>query len=415
MEEYPEILRTRFDDWTYQYRKEAFKEFLRSPLRVHKESPTVKEYVEITDEELERMIYGEITVPERDEPDKFSPGTDLIMDDDKLHINTDLEKHGIIITDMRTALVKHKELIRKYVVPHMGKERIEFLINSSWQNGIFIYVPKNTPALQINSEIFSKSTSSFAFKSVFICEEETNLNLTETYKSTGGGNGVHGKTIYFFIGNNAKVQYNYLQDKETSVTDVTYVKSFHEPYAAFNIYHINHGGNKVLFSNESQQLGDWSDFRTYGVSFSAGDQKIDIRDSSFQAGVSTNADIQVRGVVTGRSSTMHRGNVDMEEESVKSNGFYDSKIVLLSKLGYANTKPALMIKNNDTRSKHGSAISSVDKEQVLYLRSRGIPLQMAQNMITEGFVSSLIEKANNKPFTERIHEYAEGLEAYVES
>ena len=361
------------------------------------------------------MIFGEITVPEKTEPDSFPPGTDILMDNDRLHINTDLEKHGIIITDMRTALSKHKELINRYVIPHMGKERIEFLINSSWQNGIFMYIPKNAEAVKISSEILSKSTSSFAFKSVFICEEGTDLNLTETYRSNGGGKGVHGKAVYFFIGDNAKVQYNYLQDKEDTVTDITYVKSFQSRYASFRIYHINHGGNKVLFSNESQQYGESSDFRTYGVSFSTAEQKMDIRDSSFQVGGSTSADIQVRGVVTGSSSTMHRGNVDMEEKSFKSSGFYDSRILLLSRDGYANTKPALMIKNNDTRSKHGSAISSVDDEQVLYLRSRGIPLQLAQNMITEGFVASLIEKANNKAFTDRIHEYAEGLEAYVES
>ncbi len=413
MEEYPETLKTRFNDEQYDYRVEAFKEFLRLPVRIHKESPTVKDYVEITDEELERMLFGEITLPEKNETIKFPPNTDILMDNDRLHVNSELEKKGVIVADMKTAISEHRGILAKHSPDIYGTERTEYLINSSWQNGIFIYIPKEAGNVEIKSEVVFDSTASFAFKSVIVVEDDTKLNLTETYSTTGKGNAVHGKNVYFFLGKNSKVQYNYLQDNVQSVTDLTHVKAFEDEYAEFEIYHINHGSGKVLFTNESQQIGKGSSFRVYGVSFSEGKQKMDIRDSSFQVGNETNAGINVRGVVTGESSTMHRGNVDMEEESRKSTGFYDSKIILLSKEGYANTKPGLMIKNNDTQSKHGSSISNVDEEQVLYLRSRGIPPGEARKIITGGFVGSLIEKARNDLFTRKVFEYAESLDENV--
>lgn len=410
MEEYPEVLKTRFSDRQYDYRAEAFKEFLKLPIRIHKESPTVKDYVEIKDDELERMLFGEITLPERKETIKFPPNTDIIMDNDHLHVNSDLEKKGVVVTDMRTALREHSDLIDKHSQSTYGNERTEYLINSSWQNGIFIYIPKKVGSVSINSEIIFDSTASFAFKSLIIVDDDTKLNLTESYSTTGKGDGVHGKNIYFNLGKRSKVQYNYLQDNVPTVVDLTHIKEFEDDYAEFEVYHINHGSGKVLFTNESQQHGKGSSFRVYGVSFTDEDQKMDIRDSSFQVGEETNADIKVRGVVSGKSSTMHRGNVDMEESSRKSTGFYDSRILLLSKLGYANTKPALMIKNNDTKSKHGSAISNVDEEQILYLRSRGISPGEARKIITAGFVSSLIEKARNDLFTQKVNEYAESLD-----
>ena len=122
-----------------------------------------------------------------------------------------------------------------------------------------------------------------------------------------------------------------------------------------------------------------------------------------------NADIQVRGVVTGKSSTIHRGNVDIELESVNSTGFYDSRILLLSKDGYANSKPGLQIKNANTRSKHASAISSVDSEQILYLESRGIGKDDATSLITGGFIGSLIERSKNEKFRASVEKYAEGI------
>ncbi|MHB8361914.1 MAG: SufD family Fe-S cluster assembly protein, partial [Thermoplasmataceae archaeon] len=81
----------------------------------------------------------------------------------------------------------------------------------------------------------------------------------------------------------------------------------------------------------------------------------------------------------------------------------------LSKDGYANSKPALMIKNNDTRSKHGSAISNIDREELTYIRSRGIPEKEAKKMISGGFVGSMIERANNPKFTDRVYRFADEL------
>jgi Fe-S cluster assembly scaffold protein SufB len=68
-----------------------------------------------------------------------------------------------------------------------------------------------------------------------------------------------------------------------------------------------------------------------------------------------------------------------------------------------------MIKNNDTRSKHGSAISSIDKEELTYIRSRGISEKEAKSMISAGFVGSMIEKANNQRFTDKVYQFAQEL------
>ena len=136
---------------------------------------------------------------------------------------------------------------------------------------------------------------------------------------------------------------------------------------------------------------------------------MDIRDSSFQVGTACNADIQVRGAVSGQSSTIHRGNVDIEADSVKSTGFYDSRILLLSREGHANSKPGLLIKNSDTKSKHGSAISDVDEEQIFYLRTRGIDSNMARAIVMEGFLGSPVEKSSDKELIRKVQEYSREL------
>ncbi|MHB1493359.1 MAG: SufB/SufD family protein [Thermoplasmataceae archaeon] len=403
MEAYSEILKSRISDPSFDFRKESMVRFLKSPIRDYKESPTVKDYVEVTDNELVQMAsggYGKKIFPIPDEKSEI-----MVIGNEFTTDKTTFKDYEV---EYLSAILEKSPEIRDKALSFFGNEREEHLINSSWQGGIFIRTkPDVSIAIDIRSII--SASDSGAQKDFIWVGRNSKLTLSEERLSYGKGNGVQGRNIYFYLEEGANLDYHYLQDKDDGVFDITFIKAFGEANSLATIYHINHGSGKVLFQNESNQMGDQADYKVFGVSFSAGCQKIDIRDSSFQQGKSTNADIHVRGVVTGESSTIHRGNIDIEFESKKSTGFYDSRIVLLSKLGYANSKPALMIKNNDTRSKHGSAISSIDKEELTYIRSRGISEKEAKSMISAGFVGSMIEKANNQRFTDKVYRFAQEL------
>lgn len=404
METYPETLKTRLNDEAFEYRRDSFLSFLKTPVRNFKESPTVSEYVEVNDRDLERMIYDEF---------RHSPDNPIFLKEANIKVmNGKLESvenlpDGVEVRELVEA-AKDPEIRSKFLDnSHIGDDRMEFLINSAWQRGLLVRVGESVKA-SITVHNVSNGSDSFAYKTVVSCGGESNLNYTEVNESASEGDAVQGKNIYFFQEEYSKVQFNYVQDKSVSVTDLSFVKSYQSRFTEFQIFHINHGGGRVIFGNESQQMGESSDYRVYGVSFSDGKQKIDIRDSSFQAGKSSTADIHVRGVVKGASSTIHRGNIDLEFEAVNATGFYDSRILLLSKEGYANSKPGLMIKNSNTKSKHGSSISNVSEDEIMYLRARGIDENTARSMITEGFVSYVIEKSKSEFMNQRIRRYTEG-------
>ena len=407
MESYADKLKNRLNDAAYDYRRESFIRFLKSPVRNYKESPTVKDYVDISDKELERMANGEAG-GQITENLKEVTG-DIVTVGNQISVSDALRNQGIEVHSLSSLTTGSDRKYDSNLFSEYGRERVEYLINSSWADGMLVNIPKGKK-ISINTSTILHSAESGSRKILVVCGDDTVVDYADRWFSSGEGSGVQGKTIYFILGRNSKVKYLYLQDKAKTVVDITYVRQIMSEYSEFNFYHINHGSSKVLFSDESVQNGDSSDFRVYGVNFTSGEQKMDIRDSSFQPGKKTNAEINVRGVITGSGTTIHRGNIDLEEQSLNSSGFYDSKILLLSRKGYANSKPGLMIKNSNTRSKHGSAISSVDTDQLFYLQSRGIDLKVARNLITGGFVGSMIERANNREFTEKINIYSEDLD-----
>jgi Fe-S cluster assembly protein SufD len=57
----------------------------------------------------------------------------------------------------------------------------------------------------------------------------------------------------------------------------------------------------------------------------------------------------------------------------------------------------LEILANDVRCTHAAAIAQIDKEQLFYLRSRGLGEPVAQRLVIEGFMQELVERFEEGP------------------
>ena len=69
-----------------------------------------------------------------------------------------------------------------------------------------------------------------------------------------------------------------------------------------------------------------------------------------------------------------------------------------------NTKPELEIYADDVKCSHGATIGQVDQEALFYLRSRGIPKQIAMSMLLQGFSVEVTEKIADDTFREKVIE-----------
>jgi Fe-S cluster assembly protein SufD len=52
------------------------------------------------------------------------------------------------------------------------------------------------------------------------------------------------------------------------------------------------------------------------------------------------------------------------------------------------------------RCTHAAAIAQIDKEQLFYLESRGLPEGASQRLVIEGFMSELIQRFEEGPIRE---------------
>jgi len=61
----------------------------------------------------------------------------------------------------------------------------------------------------------------------------------------------------------------------------------------------------------------------------------------------------------------------------------------------ANSMPGLEILADNVRCTHGATSGQIDEDELFYLRTRGIPIPVAQRLIVTGFLDEVIQRLNH--------------------
>ncbi|MCG8710076.1 Fe-S cluster assembly protein SufD [Brenneria sp. 4F2] len=96
-------------------------------------------------------------------------------------------------------------------------------------------------------------------------------------------------------------------------------------------------------------------------------------------------------IVNDRAKAVFNGMIKVAQHALKTDGQMTNNNLLLGRLAEVDTKPQLEIYADDVKCSHGATIGRIDEEQLFYLRSRGITLHDARQMIIFAFAAELTE------------------------
>jgi len=90
-----------------------------------------------------------------------------------------------------------------------------------------------------------------------------------------------------------------------------------------------------------------------------------------------------------QSNSSFQGKITIPKNITGCESNMLNKNLLLDTDSTAFSKPELDINNDDTVCTHGSTTGPIDKDQIFYLRSRGIDEQSAVDMLIEAFYQDI--------------------------
>jgi Fe-S cluster assembly protein SufD len=99
-----------------------------------------------------------------------------------------------------------------------------------------------------------------------------------------------------------------------------------------------------------------------------------------------------KGVLNDSSHAVFNGKVFVRENAHGTDAQQSNKNLLLSNDARVDTKPQLEIFNDDVKCSHGATVGQLDEEELFYLLTRGLPENLARNLLTYGFAEEIINK-----------------------
>jgi Fe-S cluster assembly protein SufD len=116
----------------------------------------------------------------------------------------------------------------------------------------------------------------------------------------------------------------------------------------------------------------------------------------------TTSDFAFKGALRDGATAVWRGMIRVEPEAQQTNAYQENRNLLLSKKAHADSIPGLEIEANDVRCTHGATVGQVDREQLFYLMSRGLPRSEAERLIVSGFFAEVLGRIEREPVREAL-------------
>ena len=302
------------------------------------------------------------------------------------------------------AAQQHPELVEPYLGTIVPADDIFVAANDAgWACGAFVYVPRgvrvDAPIL-LNAVTAAPGTA-LQRRVLIVLEEGAEAEVWEQYLSGDGESETLFNTVVeLVVGQNAKLRYVCGQDLNESSWIFGAQRAEVQRDGRLDWVAVGFGSARGRVRMETKLAGEGAEAKVTGAYAPHKRQHVDFDTTQEHAAPNTVSDLAFRGILSGRSTAVWRGMIKVDPGAQQTDAFQECRNLLLSKRAHADAIPGLEILANDVRCTHAAAIAQIDKEQLFYLRSRGLPEPQAQRLVIEGFMAELVERFEEGPVRE---------------
>jgi len=271
-----------------------------------------------------------------------------------------------------------------------------------WKHGLLVVIPKGV-VLEKPLYVRITATGQTFWRLVVVAEEGARASLIEEYASPAADTSAYSNAVTeLFVEQSAKLEYVSLQNLST---ETWHFASHHARVGRDAELDWVAGGfgskkGKVRIQNDLDGRGATS--RVTGAYFADGEQHLDY--DTFQEHVAPDctSDFAFKGALRDNATAVWRGMIRVEPDAQKTNAYQECRNLMLSPTAHAVPIPGLEIMANDVRCTHGATVSRVDREQLFYLMTRGLPRAEAERLVVRGFFQDVLDRIELEPVRDAV-------------
>ncbi len=151
------------------------------------------------------------------------------------------------------------------------------------------------------------------------------------------------------------------------------------------------GGDYARLHTDCSLSGRGATGDIVALSFANESQTMDFRVFHSHIAPDTSSNLLFKGAIDDEARSIYTGLIRVGPDARGTNAFQTNRNLKLSDDAWAESVPNLEIENNDVTCSHASTVGPVEEEQLFYLQSRGVPTDVAERLIVDGFFAEVLD------------------------
>jgi Fe-S cluster assembly protein SufD len=315
---------------------------------------------------------------------------------------------SVRVQSLAEALRKDPELVLRHLTRLAVPEGNSFTaLNTAFvQDGAFLYLPDGVemPAavhllfLSVGNDKPGLHTP----RNLIVAGKESKLSIVETYHTLGSGSHLTDVVTEVVAGPGTIIEHDKFQNEHPRSFHVGMTHMRLEAGSTVTSNAVTLGGAIVRNNVTVVLAGEGCEATLNGLSLATGTQLIDNHTVIDHAMPNCVSHELYKAIQDGKSRGVFNGKIFVRKDAQKTDAKQTNKTLLLSDNATMDTKPQLEIFADDVKCTHGATVGQLEEDQVFYLRTRGIDLDAARDILTFAFATDVIERVHVAPLREQL-------------
>lgn len=306
---------------------------------------------------------------------------------------------GLTVKPLQDALLEDADALAAVVGKQAHAETHPFVaLNAALlEEGAYIHVAPNAvcgvPVQLIFLSVGEGELSLASPRIVVVAGANSEATVVETYAGSGSADGhtFTNAVTEVVLGDNASVHHYKVQAEAGSTFHLAALYAEQGRDSRFASHAFALGG--ALARNEVRSVfaAEGGEATLRGLYVGRGSQHLDNWTDLDHAHPRCISRELYKGVLDDTARGTFLGRVLVREDAQQTDASQQNRNLLLSESAQVDTRPQLEILADDVKCAHGAAVGRLDEQALFYLRSRGIPKQEAERLLTRAFAREVVD------------------------
>ena len=315
---------------------------------------------------------------------------------------------GVRVHDLATAIRENDPVVERYLSKISPYELSTFTaLNSAFAtDGAVVRIAKEFEVdrpihvLFVSDAIAAKTQINP--RSLIIAERHSKATVIESYVSTGEASYFTNAVTEVLLEDGANLSHLKIQRESPRAFHVGTIEAEQRRDSHYQSFSFSTGAQLARTNIDTTLDGEGAGATLNGLYMLDGDQHCDHQTRIEHAQPNCFSRELYKGVLDGASHGVFNGKVYVQPIAQKTDGKQTNNVLLLSERAQVDTKPQLEIYADDVKCTHGATVGRIDETALFYMKSRGVPNELARRLLTYAFAAEVLETIEVEVVKERL-------------